>query len=187
MRRSSSGALTGASLRPRGRRSGGAGASPDGAGRRSRSRTLPARPGRQAGSGRNRGDGRTAVVGVAARGHPADDRPVVPDRLVAEGVRGLVGVGLCDERHEPAGRTPRHLCLVRRPAHELVVELDVVAHARLKRGVDRPVVAEPRPELFSSRSDISARKPKSRIPNLRPASISRSKSARSYSGVTQIS
>ena len=65
------------------------------------------------------------VVPIAARGHPADDRPVVPDRLVADDVGRVLGVGLDDEGHQPAFRaTGGQLGLVRRPPDELVVELE---------------------------------------------------------------
>ena len=41
------------------------------------------------------------VVPVAARGDPADDGTVVPDGLVADDVRRVVGIGLDDERAQP--------------------------------------------------------------------------------------
>ena len=64
------------------------------------------------------------MVPVAARGDPADDRPVVPDRLVADDVGRIVGVGLDDERAQPPLRAAgRQLGLVGRAADELVVEL----------------------------------------------------------------
>ena len=44
------------------------------------------------------------VVAVAARGDPADDLVVVPDRLVADDVGRVVRVGLDDERDEPSRR-----------------------------------------------------------------------------------
>ena len=54
---------------------------------------------------------RLDVVAVAARRDPADDRAVVPDRLVADDVGRVVRIGLDDERDEPprraAGRRPR--------------------------------------------------------------------------------
>ena len=56
------------------------------------------------------------VMPVPARGHPADDRAVVPDRLVADDVRRVVGVGFDDERDEPPLRAAGgFLGLVRRP------------------------------------------------------------------------
>ena len=102
-------------------------------GRRERSRHVPQR------------DRFLDVVAVRARGHPADDRPVVPDRLVADDVGRLVGIRLDDECDEPALGTGLGLLLVRRAADELVVELDVALQAGLVERVDRAVLAIPRP------------------------------------------
>ena len=86
------------------------------------------------------------MVAVSARRDPADDRVVVPDRLVADDVGGRVGVGLDDHRDQaPRGATRSHFRLVGGPADEVVVESQVAGDPALGRRVDRPVLAEPCP------------------------------------------
>ena len=86
---------------------------------------------------------------VTAGRDPADDRAVVPDRLVADHVGRVVsGSDIDDERDELAGRTGLHLLFDRGTADEVVVELEVAVDARFERCVDRPVLTEPCAEVL---------------------------------------
>src|SRR5271170_1701121 len=86
------------------------------------------------------------AVPVAARGDPADDAAVAPDRLVAD----RVGVVRLDrEGRQPQLAAGLLLQSRRLTADEIVLaKLDETAEPRLVRTVDRPIFARPRAEAL---------------------------------------
>src|SRR5437868_5951309 len=82
-----------------------------------------------------------SIVGIAARGDPANHLALVPDRLVADDIDIL---GVDGESEEPE-HTTRLLLLQRTIAADEIVllERDETAEAGFERAIDRAVFARP--------------------------------------------